>query len=346
MTPSKKRKPKKTTRPAQKAKAVNKRPATATATATAAGAAGTVSKASSPKASNPNTPSSALLVWDHLPHYWQLTRMNRPIGWLLLLWPTLWGLWLAAEGLPDLDVLVIFVLGVVSMRAAGCAINDYADRKVDGHVKRTRERPLASGKIQPKEALAVCVLLCLLSFVLVLFTNSLTIMLSLGALVLAGCYPFMKRYTHLPQVVLGAAFSWSIPMAFAAQTGEVRPESWLLYTAAVIWTVVYDTFYAMVDRDDDLRIGVKSTAVLFGEQDRVITGSLQALVIVTLMMVGQRFELGTVYYLGLLAAAGLFVYQQYLIRHRDRDQCFKAFLNNNWVGLAVFVGIVGDYLLR
>lgn len=286
------------------------------------------------------------LVRAHLPHYWQLTRMNRPVGWLLLLWPTLWALWLAAEGFPDLKVLVIFVLGVISMRAAGCAINDYADRKVDGHVKRTRERPLASGKIQPQEALAVCVVLCLLSFILVLFTNTLTIMLSVGALLLACCYPFMKRYTHLPQVVLGAAFSWSIPMAFAAQTGEVPAQVWLLYTGAVVWTVVYDTFYAMVDRDDDLRIGVKSTAVLFGDQDRVITASLQILVLITLLMVGQRFDMGTPYKLGLAVAAGLFAYQQYLIRRREREPCFKAFLNNNWAGAAIFVGIVVDYLLR
>lgn len=356
MTPPKKRKSKKPNRPLQQAKTsaaakTGKSPAAAKASATTAKARVSKSKASKAPVSKTRTslsagPLSGLLVPDHLPYYWQLTRMNRPIGWLLLLWPTLWGLWLAADGLPDLDVLLIFVLGVISMRAAGCAINDFADRKVDGHVKRTRERPLASGKIQPREALAVCVLLCLLSFILVLFTNKLTILLSLGAVALAGCYPFMKRYTHLPQVVLGAAFAWSIPMGFAAQTGEVPPESWLIYTAAVIWTVVYDTFYAMVDRDDDLLIGVKSTAVLFGEQDRVITGSLQVLVIVTLMMVGQRFELGSVYYLGLAVAAGLFVYQQFLIRHRDRDQCFKAFLNNNWAGFAVFAGIVGDYLVR
>lgn len=286
------------------------------------------------------------LVRAHLPYYWRLTRMDRPVGWLLLLWPTLWALWFAAEGVPDLKVLLIFVLGVVSMRAAGCAINDYADRKVDGHVKRTRERPLASGKIQPREALAVCVVLCLLSFILVLFTNSLTIMLSVGALVLAGCYPFMKRHTHLPQVVLGAAFSWGIPMGFAAQTGTLPAQVWLLYTGAVIWTVVYDTFYAMVDRDDDLRIGVKSTAILFGEQDRMITASLQVLVLITLLMVGQRFDMGAPYRVGLGVAAALFVYQQYLIRHRERDPCFKAFLNNNWVGMAIFIGIAVDYWLR
>ncbi len=286
---------------------------------------------------------SPRLVWDHLPHYWQLTRLNRPIGWLLLLWPTLWALWLAAEGLPRLDLLVIFVLGVIVMRAAGCVINDFADRKIDGHVKRTRQRPLATGKIETREAITLFGVLCLVAFVLVLLTNRLTIMLSIGGLLLAFCYPFMKRYTHLPQVVLGAAFSWGIPMAFAAQTGTVPPQAWLLYTAVVVWTVVYDTFYAMVDRDDDLRIGVKSTAILFGEQDRVITASLQAIVLVTLLMVGQRFAMGWPYYLGLTAGAGLFLYQQYLIRQRQRDDCFKAFLNNSWFGFVVFVGIVMNY---
>ena len=289
-------------------------------------------------------------VWqqarERFPHYWQLMRFDRPIGTLLLLWPTLWGLWLAAEGIPRGDLVVIFVLGVILMRAAGCVINDFADRKVDGHVKRTKDRPLASGRVSPKEALCLFAALVLLSFVLVLFTNTLTIALSFGAVALAFCYPFMKRYTHLPQVVLGAAFSWSIPMAFAAQTGEVNPQSWLIYTAVVLWTVVYDTFYAMVDRDDDLKIGVKSTAILFGEQDRVITGVLQVMVLMTLWMVGQRFELSWFYGLSLLVVAGLFVYQQFLIRERARDACFKAFLNNNWVGCAVFVGIVGDYFLR
>ncbi|WP_243760632.1 4-hydroxybenzoate octaprenyltransferase [Pseudomaricurvus hydrocarbonicus] len=289
---------------------------------------------------------SPWLVKENLPQYLQLMRLNRPIGSLLLLWPTLWGLWLAAEGVPHLGLLVIFVLGVVFMRAAGCVINDFADRKVDGHVKRTAQRPLATGKLQVREAKTLFALLCTASFILVLFTNKLTIMLSVGGLALASCYPFMKRYTHLPQVVLGAAFSWGIPMAFAAQTGAVRPEAWLVYTAVVIWTVVYDTFYAMVDRDDDLRIGVKSTAILFGDQDRVITASLQVITIVTLILVGQRFELGQLYYLSLMGAAALFMYQQYLIRNRDRDACFKAFLNNNWVGCVIFVGIVADYALR
>ncbi len=286
-------------------------------------------------------------VWqqarERFPHYWQLMRFDRPIGTLLLLWPTLWGLWLAAEGIPRLDLVLIFTLGVILMRAAGCVINDFADRKVDGHVQRTKDRPLAAGRVQPREALMLFAVLVLLAFGLVLFTNRLTVMLSLGALALAACYPFVKRYTHLPQVVLGAAFSWSIPMAFAAQTGEVHPHSWLIYTAVVVWTVVYDTFYAMVDRDDDLKVGIKSTAILFAEQDRAITASLQVIVLITLLMMGQRFELGASYNASLLAVAGLFIYQQYLIRERDKAACFKAFLNNNWVGFAVFVGIVADY---
>ncbi len=290
------------------------------------------------------------MVWqqarERFPHYWQLMRFDRPIGTLLLLWPTLWGLWLAAEGVPRADLLVIFILGVILMRAAGCVINDFADRKVDGRVERTKDRPLAAGRVQPREALTLFTCLVLMAFGLVLFTNAFTVWLSFGALALAACYPFMKRYTHLPQVVLGAAFSWSIPMAFAAQTGEINPHSWLIYTAVVVWTVVYDTFYAMVDRDDDLKIGVKSTAILFAEQDRVITGSLQVIVLVTLMMVGQRFELGAFYSLSLLVVAGLFIYQQYLIREREKAACFKAFLNNNWVGCAVFVGIAADYFMK
>ncbi len=279
------------------------------------------------------------------PHYWRLMRFDRPIGTLLLLWPTLWGLWLAAQGLPDVGVLIIFVLGVVLMRAAGCVINDFADRKVDGHVERTRHRPLATGLVSVREAWILFAVLCSVSFFLVLLTNRLTVLLSFGALGLAACYPFMKRYTHLPQVVLGAAFAWSIPMGFAAQTGEVPAICWLIYIAAVLWTVVYDTFYAMVDREDDLKIGIKSTAILFGDMDRAIIGLLQVMVLVTLLIMGQRFQLGSVYVCSVVAAAGLFAYQQYLIRHGDRSQCFKAFLNNNWVGGVLFLGIALDFLL-
>ena len=286
-----------------------------------------------------------LAINQRLSLYWKLMRFDRPIGTLLLLWPTLWGLWLAADGVPRIDVLVIFALGVILMRAAGCVINDFADRKLDGHVARTKDRPLASGQLQSKEALGLFAALILAAFVLVLFTNALTIWLSLGAVLLASCYPFMKRYTHMPQLVLGAAFSWSIPMGFAAQSAEVPPHSWLLYVAVVLWTVVYDTFYAMVDREDDLKIGIKSTAILFGDQDRGITAALQVLMVVALLMVAQRFQLGAAFYAGLIAACGLFVYQQHLIRYRHRDDCFKAFLNNNWVGLIIFAGIAADKAL-
>lgn len=279
-----------------------------------------------------------------LPVYLRLTRLNRPIGTFLLLWPTLWALWLAAGGVPDWDLLIIFVLGVFLMRSAGCVINDYADRNFDGHVKRTRERPLATGEASPKEALILFGGLCTLAFLLVLLTDSFTVKLSFGGVALAFCYPFMKRYTHLPQVVLGAAFAWAIPMAFSAQRGSLGTDVWLLYTAALLWTVVYDTLYAMVDRDDDVRIGIKSTAVLFGDADRAIIGVLQGLVLLVLLLVGSQAELGLFYYLGLLAMAALFVYQQHLARYRAREGCFKAFLNNNWAGFAVFAGLFVDTL--
>ncbi|WP_237067905.1 4-hydroxybenzoate octaprenyltransferase [Microbulbifer guangxiensis] len=282
--------------------------------------------------------------WPTALPYWQLARLDRPIGSLLLLWPTWWALWLAAGGWPGLHLFAVFTLGVLLMRAAGCAINDFADRNIDGHVKRTAARPLATGQATPKGALMLFAGLCLLAFLLVLTTNRLTVLLSLPAVALAFCYPFAKRYTHLPQVVLGAAFSMGIPMAFAAATGEVPPVAWLLYTANLLWTVAYDTFYAMVDRDDDLKIGVKSTAVLFGDMDRAMTACLQGMVLFALLLAGQRFELGSMYFLGLTAAAGLFAYQQWLIRNREREACFRAFLNNNWVGAVVFAGIAMHYL--
>ena len=275
----------------------------------------------------------------------RLTRLNRPIGIYLVMWPTLWSLWLAAEGIPDWHLLVIFIAGVILMRSAGCVINDYADRNIDGHVARTKSRPIVTGEITPNQALLVFAILCSIAFILVLFTNSLTIQLSFGAVALASCYPFMKRHTHLPQVVLGAAFAWSVPMAFAAQTGALSVPIWLLYIAIVLWTVSYDTFYAMVDREDDIKIGVKSTAVLFGDKDKFMTAALQFMTIFALALVGQRFELGHWYDAGLLAAAGLFVYQQYLIRNRDSKSCFAAFLNNNWVGMVIFFGIVLDFTL-
>ncbi|WP_444939591.1 4-hydroxybenzoate octaprenyltransferase [Microbulbifer sp. JMSA002] len=278
--------------------------------------------------------------------YWQLARMDRPIGSLLLLWPTWVALWLAAGGWPGLHLFAVFTLGVILMRAAGCAINDFADREIDGHVKRTATRPLATGNVTPKAALGLFAGLSFAAFLLVLTTNQLTILLSLPALALAFCYPFAKRHTHLPQVVLGAAFSMGIPMAFAAVTGEVPPQAWLLYVANLLWTLCYDTFYAMVDRDDDLKIGVKSTAILFGEMDRAITATLQLLVLMALVLIGQRFGLGAIYYLAVTAIAALFAYQQWLIRNRDREACFKAFLHNNWVGLVFFAGIFLHYLFN
>ena len=279
-----------------------------------------------------------------LPHYIKLTRLDRPIGIYLLLWPTVTALWLAAEGFPDLKTLLIFVAGVVFMRSAGCVINDYADRKIDGHVKRTLNRPLAVGLVSEKEAITLFSSLIVLSFVLVLFTNPLTVKLSFIAAALASSYPFMKRYTYLPQVVLGAAFAWAIPMAYTALSVPLQDLTWLLFSATVIWTVVYDTLYAMVDRDDDLKIGVRSTAILFGDSDRLMVGLLQILAWLTWLVIGVKAELGVFWWLALAVAAGLFGYQQWLIRERDRDACFKAFLNNHWVGLALFVAVVLEYI--
>ncbi|MEK6213523.1 MAG: 4-hydroxybenzoate octaprenyltransferase [Vibrio fluvialis] len=276
--------------------------------------------------------------------YWQLTRMDRPIGSLLLLWPTIWALILAARGMPDLKVLAVFVIGVFAMRSAGCVINDFADRKVDGQVKRTAQRPLPAGKVTAREAFTLFLVLSLLSFLLVLTMNPLTIKLSFAGLVLAFIYPFMKRYTHLPQFFLGLAFSWSIPMAWAAQAGELPLVAWYLFVINVLWTVAYDTQYAMVDRDDDLLIGVKSTAILFGRFDKLIIGVLQLLTVAMLIALGYSYQLGASYYWGLLAASGLFVYQQHLIRHRERMPCFQAFLNNNYVGMAIAVGLFISFL--
>lgn len=271
--------------------------------------------------------------------FWQLTRMNRPIGSLLLLWPTLWALFLAADGMPRLDVLVVFVLGVVFMRSAGCVINDYADRHVDGHVKRTAQRPLPAGLVTEKEALGLFFVLALASFALVLSMNTLTIMLSVVGILLAAAYPFMKRFTYMPQFVLGMAFGWAIPMAYAAQADALPAQAWVLFVINILWTVAYDTLYAMVDRDDDLKIGVKSTAILFGRFDKLIVGVLQFLFLVLLIGLGWWLSLSSAFYWGVLAAGGLFVYQQMLIRERERDACFKAFLNNNYVGMVLFVGL-------
>ncbi|CAH0527325.1 4-hydroxybenzoate octaprenyltransferase [Vibrio hippocampi] len=276
--------------------------------------------------------------------YCRLMRIDKPIGSLLLLWPTLWSLILAAQGIPDLHVLLVFIAGVIMMRSAGCVINDFADRKVDGHVERTKARPIPSGDVSSKEALALFIVLALLSFLLVLTMNTLTIKLSVVGLALAFIYPFMKRFTHLPQLFLGLAFSWSIPMAWAAQTNEIGSMVWLLFVINALWTIAYDTQYAMVDREDDLKIGIKSTAILFGRRDKLIIGGLQLATLCLLIAVGDYYQISTAYYWSLLVAAGLFVYQQWLIRHRDRAQCFQAFLNNNHVGMAVTVGLLVAYL--
>ncbi len=278
--------------------------------------------------------------------YIQLMRADRPIGTYLLLWPTLWALWIAAEGVPPLHLLLIFCLGVWLTRSAGCVINDYADRHFDGHVKRTRERPLPTGRVSEREALLLFAGLMLAAFVLVLFTNGMTILMSVAGLALAFSYPFMKRYTHFPQVVLGAAFGWAIPMAFTAVQEQLPLIAWLIFSAKMCWTVAYDTQYAMVDRDDDLKIGIKSTAVFFGRHDRLMVGLLHIAALALLLVIGAMAGLGVWFHLGLAGAAVLFVYQQWLIRHRERMPCLKAFLNNHWAELLVLLGIIADYALR
>ncbi|RVU78218.1 4-hydroxybenzoate octaprenyltransferase [Pantoea dispersa] len=272
--------------------------------------------------------------------YSRLMRIDKPIGTLLLLWPTLWALWLSGMAIPPLSVLLVFVLGVFVMRAAGCVINDYADRNVDGHVKRTAARPLASGAVTEKEAKLLFAGLGLLAFLLVLTMNRMTILLSFGGLALAWVYPFMKRYTHLPQVVLGAAFGWAIPMGWAAVSESLPFVCWLVFLANICWTVAYDTQYAMVDRDDDLKIGVKSTAILFGRYDKLIIGLLQLAALGLMVLVGILLHLNGAFYWSLLLAGGLFVHQQKLIAGRERELCFQAFLNNNYVGLVLFIGVL------
>lgn len=282
-------------------------------------------------------------IFKKLVLYAQLVRLDKPIGILLLLWPTLIALWIAAGGWPDPFVLFVFVMGVILMRSAGCAINDYADRHVDKKVKRTQNRPLTSGKISEKEALLVFATLGISAFFLVLFMNKLTIWMSVIGILLAVSYPFMKRYHYLPQVHLGAAFGWSAPMAYTAQANEITVVTWLIFLATVLWATAYDTMYAMVDYDDDINIGIKSTAILFGNQDKLIIGIIQALLILNLILIGHRAELSGFYYLGVTGAAVFSAYQQYLIKDRKRELCFQAFLNNNWLGLVVFLGVFLDY---
>lgn len=282
-------------------------------------------------------------IRERLPQYISLLRFDKPIGILLLLWPTLWALWLASGGHPQPYILVIFIIGTVLMRAAGCVVNDLADRNIDGYVARTRQRPLASGRVSVKEAALLALLLSGSAFILVLFCNLLTIFLAvLGALIVI-IYPLLKRVTHLPQLGLGVAFSWGIPMAFAAETNTVTLQAWFLFVASAIWPVIYDTMYAMVDKPDDLKIGVKSTAILFGSMDRFIIGLLQLLFIVLFVLIGLMFHLQPVYYASLCIVAGLFVYQQWLIKQAKRERCFLAFLNNNMVGLVIFAGILLSY---
>ncbi|CAN5178042.1 4-hydroxybenzoate octaprenyltransferase [soil metagenome] len=286
-------------------------------------------------------------VWtaikDQAWQYVLLMRVDRPIGTMLLLWPALWALRLAGEGRPDPQIFTVFVLGVFVMRAAGCCINDFADREIDPHVTRTRDRPLASGRVGAAEALALFAGLSLIAVGLVLTLNRSTQLLAIGGALLTIVYPFLKRIITVPQFVLGAAFGWSVPMAFAAHTGTVPPLAWLLFIAVVLWATAYDTMYAMVDREDDLALGVKSTAILFGAADRRIIGIIQLMLLFALYLVGLRAGLGGWYLAGVAAAALSALYQQYLIRTRDPERCFRAFLNNNLFGAVVFAGIVLDY---
>ena len=286
------------------------------------------------------------LSFSQIDHYKQLIRFDRPIGTLLLLWPTLCALWLASGGSPQISNLIIFSLGCLVMRSAGCVINDYADRKVDGDVARTKDRPIAAGNVGATEALQLFALLGVIAFGLVLLTNALTIQLAFVAMGLAALYPFMKRYTHWPQLVLGAAFGMATPMAYAAEMNSLPVTVWLLFCINVAWTVAYDTFYAMTDREDDIKIGIKSTAVLFGEFDRIITGTLQVIVLLGLGLLGRMYFMGNWYYLAWLVIAALFAYQQYLIKDRDPQQCLQAFLNNNYVGAVLFAGIAADFALQ
>ena len=283
-------------------------------------------------------------LYTKLPAFAELTRANKPIGIYLLLWPTISALWIAEEGFPRFSLLFIFVVGTALMRSAGCCVNDFADHKIDVKVARTQRRPLAVGSLTRNDAFLCFALLSLISFSLVLMTNERTIILSFAAVALVAVYPFMKRFTHLPQLVLGIAFSWGILMAFSAATGDVPQSAYLLFIANCLWTVAYDTQYAMVDREFDIEIGVKSTAILFGDADKVIIGSLQVMFILAMILAGRQFELGTFYYLSLVIASGFLAYQQYLIKDRLPGPCFESFLNNNWVGVVIFIGVLLSFI--
>ena len=278
--------------------------------------------------------------------YIQLTRLNRPIGILLLLWPTLWGVWIAGAGHPAWHIVVIFVLGTVLMRSAGCAVNDYADRDFDKHVKRTKERPITSGRIAPREALWLAAILALVAFILILPLNNLTLLMSLPAVFLAASYPYTKRFLVIPQAYLGIAFGFGIPMAFAAVQGSVPLVAWVLMAANVFWAIAYDTEYAMVDRDDDIHLGIHSSALLFGKYDVAAVMVCYGITLLLLALAGVISGLGWVYFSGLVIAASIAIYHYTLISNRSRENCFKAFLHNNWTGAAVFAGIVLDYLAR
>lgn len=281
-----------------------------------------------------------------LHEYLRLTRLDRPIGIWLLLWPTLWALWVAGNGRPDPKVLIVFVLGVIVMRSAGCIVNDFADRNVDPHVKRTRERPLAARRVSPTEALVLFV--CLLGVALGLVTrlDPFTLRLACVGATLTVSYPFLKRFFALPQLYLALAFSWGVPMAFAALAGSLPRVTWVMFVASVIWVTVYDTIYAMVDREDDLKIGVRSSAIVFADMDRLIVGVLQATMLLALVLMGRSLRFADAYFAGLALAAVFFVYQQWLIRARDPDACLRAFLNNHYVGMAIFIGIALEYIYR
>ncbi len=271
--------------------------------------------------------------------YIRLMRLNKPIGIYLLLWPTYWALFLSAKGWPDIDLLIIFTLGVLVMRSAGCVINDYADRNIDQNIARTKDRPLITGEVSPKAALRLFVFLLIIAFGLVLLTNALTIQLSLIALALATLYPFTKRWTHLPQVVLGLAFGMSVPMAFSAQTGSIPVSAGWIFLATIVWTLIYDTFYAMADRDEDIKIGLKSTAILFAKYDQIFITFLQILLIIVFVVIGNLFDLGSIYYFSLVIILIFMIYHQFLMKKRQKELFFKAFLNNNFIGMTAFIGI-------